>query len=180
MISRTANNKRASGYVSSTLRKTRITISSSPRCVLPAIMTGLIPSTRNSCRICCFSASVTSTYVSSYLVFPVIVTLSGKAPIEIICSASIADCMQKALICKSILDVNRLISEYLFIERSLILPFIIMTGIFLCHANRKKLGHSSVSIRIIALGFTISTILSVIIGKSKGKKICPSASGIIF
>ena len=58
-------------------------------------------------------------------------------------------------------------------------PFIIMTGIFLRHARRRKLGQSSVSIRMIAFGFTISTMRSVMTGKSKGKKIWPSASGMM-
>ena len=64
-------------------------------------------------------------------------------------------------------------------ERPLILPFIIITGIFFLQARRRKLGHSSVSIRIMALGFTIFTIRSVMTGRSKGKNICPSASGIM-
>ena len=37
-----------------------------------------------------------------------------------------------------------------------------MTGIFLRKARRRKFGHSSVSIRMIALGFTMSTMRNAI------------------
>lgn len=99
---------------------------------------------------------------------------------EMMRSLSMADCMQKRWIWKSILVVKRLISAYFPIERPLMRPFIIMTGIFFLHARRRKFGQSSVSMRMMALGSTILTMRSVMTGRSKGKKICPSASGMIL
>ena len=68
---------------------------------------------------------------------------------------------------------------YRDIERSLIRPLTIITGISSSFAIRRKFGQISVSTSKIAIGFIMFKILRVKKGKSKGKKIIPSASGMI-
>jgi hypothetical protein len=58
-------------------------------------------------------------------------------------------------------------------------PLTIITGIFSDSAIRKKFGQISVSTSKIVIGLIICKILRVKYGKSRGKKIIPSASEMI-
>ena len=59
--------------------------------------------------------------------------------------------------------------------RRLMRPFIIMTGIFLRAAMRRKFGQISVSTRTMARGLTMVKMRSVKYGRSSGKYKIPSA-----
>ena len=99
----------ASGYSFRILPNIRRIISSSPLCVLPRynhrpfsikvkfmtkLLFLLLPSNFHN-------------RFHHYFVFPVIVTRSESAPIEMICSASMPDCIQNFLIWRSMREVKR-------------------------------------------------------------------------